>query len=70
MGGHAVAFHGHPRATKDMDVLIKANTNNAERVYRALAAFDAPLDALDERKILPTSKLSNPSRTEKFNFHC
>jgi hypothetical protein len=43
VGGHAVAFHGHPRATKDMDVLIRANTNNAERVYRALADFGAPL---------------------------
>ena len=43
VGGHAVAFHGHPRATKDMDVLIRANENNAERVYRALAAFGAPL---------------------------
>lgn len=38
VGGHAVAFHGHPRATKDMGVLIRANTSNAERVYRALAA--------------------------------
>jgi hypothetical protein len=45
LGGHAVAFHGHPRATKDMDVLIRANANNAERVYRALAAFGAPLEA-------------------------
>ena len=37
LGGHAVAFHGHPRATKDMDMLIRANVSNAERVYRALA---------------------------------
>jgi hypothetical protein len=44
LGGHAVAFHGHPRATKDMDVLIRANASNAERVYRALAAFGAPLE--------------------------
>lgn len=43
VGGHAVAFHGHPRATKDMDVLIRANPSNAERVYRALAVFGAPL---------------------------
>jgi Nucleotidyl transferase of unknown function (DUF2204) len=43
VGGHAVAFHGHPRATKDMDVLIRANRSNAERVYRALAAFGAPM---------------------------
>ena len=45
VGGHAVAFHGHPRATKDMDVLIRADTSNAERVYKALAAFGAPLEA-------------------------
>ena len=44
LGGHAVAFHGHPRATKDMDVLIRANASNAERVYQALAAFGAPLE--------------------------
>lgn len=43
VGGHAVAFHGHPRATKDMDVLIRANSSNAEKVYKALAAFGAPL---------------------------
>ena len=42
VGGHAVAFHGHPRATKDMHALIRANTSNAERVYRALADFVAP----------------------------
>ena len=24
VGGHVVEFHGHPRATKDMDVLIRA----------------------------------------------
>lgn len=35
VGGHAVAFHGHPRATKDMDILIRADKSNAERVYRA-----------------------------------
>jgi hypothetical protein len=43
VGGHAVAFHGHPRATKDMDILIRADKSNAERVYSALAAFGAPL---------------------------
>jgi len=43
LGGHAVAFHGHPRATKDLDVLVRANPSNARRVYAALAAFGAPL---------------------------
>jgi hypothetical protein len=45
LGGHAVAFHGHPRATKDLDVLVRATVDNAERVYRALAMFGAPLSA-------------------------
>jgi hypothetical protein len=47
LGGHAVAFHGHPRATKDLDVLVEANPDNAKRVYAALAAFGAPLSAFE-----------------------
>ncbi len=47
VGGHAVAFHGHPRATKDLDVLVRSSQPNAHRVYRALAEFGAPLEAFD-----------------------
>jgi predicted nucleotidyltransferase len=47
LGGHAVAFHGHPRATKDLDVLVDAHPANAKRVYAALAAFGAPLSAFE-----------------------
>lgn len=47
IGGHAVAFHGHPRATKDLDVLVRSSSHNATRVYRALAAFGAPLSTFD-----------------------
>jgi hypothetical protein len=47
LGGHAVAFHGHPRATKDLDVLVEADPENAKRVYAALAAFGAPLSAFE-----------------------
>jgi len=43
LGGHAVAYHGHPRATKDLDVLVRASVANAGRVYKALASFGAPL---------------------------
>jgi hypothetical protein len=43
IGGYAVAYHGYPRATKDIDILVRPEPNNAERVYRALAAFGAPL---------------------------
>jgi hypothetical protein len=44
IGGYAVAFHGHPRATKDLDVFVRANPSNAEKVYKALSSFGAPLE--------------------------
>ena len=39
VGGHAVAHHAKPRYTKDVDVLVKATKENAERVLDALNAF-------------------------------
>lgn len=47
VGGQAVAFHGHPRATKDLDIFVRPTPDNAARVYAALAAFGAPLAAFD-----------------------
>jgi hypothetical protein len=47
LGGYAVAFHGHPRGTKDIDVLVDATPGNAARVYEALAAFGAPLSTFE-----------------------
>lgn len=47
IGGYAVAFHGHLRATKDLDVLIRPTQENARKVYRGLAAFGAPLSAFE-----------------------
>jgi hypothetical protein len=46
VGAHALAAHGHVRATKDLDVFIRATSRNAERALRALAAFGAPLEEL------------------------
>jgi hypothetical protein len=46
VGGYAVAFHAQPRATKDLDIFIKADASNAIAVYAALAKFGAPLEGL------------------------
>ena len=43
VGGHAVNAHGVPRTTKDLDVLVRADAANSEKVYAALASFGAPL---------------------------
>ncbi len=39
VGGYAVAFHGHPRYTKDLDVWIEISPENAARVLQSLEAF-------------------------------
>lgn len=44
VGGYAVSFHAQPRATKDIDLFVKADAANAKAAYAALASFGAPLD--------------------------
>lgn len=39
IGGYALAFHGHPRYTKDLDIWIELEDSNAARVVQALQAF-------------------------------
>lgn len=46
IGGHAVSEHSEPRATKDLDLLIRTSEQNSIAVYRALAEFGAPLAGL------------------------
>src|SRR5690606_11188843 len=46
VGAHALAAHGRPRATGDLDLWVRPAQDNARRVYAALAAFGAPLDQL------------------------
>jgi len=46
VGAHAMAVHGVPRATGDLDVWIARDAENANRVLAALARFGAPLAAL------------------------
>jgi len=48
VGAYALALHGRPRATGDLDVWIEATPENARRVVRALAAFGAPLTDVAE----------------------
>ena len=46
VGAHALGIHGVPRATSDLDILVDRSPENAERVWRALVAFGAPLTTL------------------------
>jgi hypothetical protein len=48
VGAHALAVYGHVRATKDLDIWVSPNRENAKRVFAALAAFGVPLGDLTE----------------------
>ena len=46
VGAHALAAHGHVRATKDLDLWVRPEESNAQRVLEALSAFGAPASDL------------------------
>lgn len=48
VGAYALAAHGHPRATGDIDLWVHPENDNAGRVMKALARFGAPLSQVDE----------------------
>jgi len=58
VGGYAVAFHGHPRYTKDIDIWIELSLQNAENILEALKQFGfgsldlSPDDFLEEDQII------------------
>jgi Nucleotidyl transferase of unknown function (DUF2204) len=60
VGGYAVSFHAQPRATKDLDLFIRADPANAAATYAALAAFGAPLDSFH------VEDLSDPRKFIRF----
>lgn len=48
VGGYAVALHGKPRFTKDLDLWIGASAENLGRAHRALEAFGAPRTVIEQ----------------------
>jgi len=48
VGAHAVIYYAEPRYTKDLDVLVRPVADNAQRVWRALTRFGAPLEGIKE----------------------
>ena len=47
VGGYAVSFHSQPRVTKDLDLFIKADRENAKAALAALASFGAPVETMN-----------------------
>lgn len=48
VGAYALAAHGFPRATGDIDIWVRSDAENARKVIRALGKFGAPLSDVSE----------------------
>lgn len=63
VGAHALALHGLPRFTADLDLLLSRTRDNADRIMRALADFGfGDSDLSPEDFLLPDQviQLGNP----------
>jgi predicted nucleotidyltransferase len=57
VGGYAVAYHGYPRYTKDIDVWIWINSENADRVVKTLDDFGFESLGLETKDFLETGTI-------------
>jgi hypothetical protein len=51
VGAYALAAHGYPRATMDIDIWVMPSSSNADAVLRALRRFGAPLHNLTKEDL-------------------
>ena len=71
VGGYAVAYHGYPRFTKDIDLFFRLTRENALRLRQALMAFgfreeDLPLEAFTTAGNVLTFGIA-PTRVDLLN---
>ena len=65
VGGHAVAFHGHPRLTEDLDLFVRADLANGERIVAALQDFGfgaldlTPSDFVADDRVIQLGRAPN-----------
>ena len=52
VGGYAVGFHGHPRATADIDIWVPMQRATADRLVQALQEFGFDVSALSPELFL------------------
>ena len=52
VAAYALASHGLVRATRDLDLWVRATPENAARVFDALIAFGAPMDKFKVEELM------------------
>ena len=65
VGGHAVAFHGRPRLTDDLDLFVRPELKNGERIVQALQKFGfgsldiTPADFVADDRVVQLGRAPN-----------
>ena len=65
VGGHAVAFHGRPRLTEDLDLFVRPDRSNGERIVDALREFGfgaldiTPVDFQADDRVIQLGRAPN-----------
>lgn len=57
VGAHALAFHGAPRFTGDLDILVRPTEENGRRVLAAISEFGFPTTLLTAADIVGGTKV-------------
>ena len=57
VGAYALAFHGAPRFTGDLDIYVRPTEENGRRLLAAIHAFGFPTDALSPRDIVAGTRI-------------
>jgi hypothetical protein len=57
LGGYAVGYHGKPRMTKDLDLLISGLGGNLDRVASALSSFGASALVVDSARTMAENEI-------------
>lgn len=57
VGAYALAYHGAPRFTGDLDVLVRPTVDNASRLLKALESFGFPIGELTPAAVVDTRRM-------------
>ena len=68
VGGHAVAYHGYPRSTGDLDIWISVNAINAKKLANVLIDFGFPSESVSSSVFMEVDRVlrmgAAPNRIE------
>jgi hypothetical protein len=70
VGGYALAFHGAPRFTGDLDIFVKPETANAQGILAALEAFGFASAGLTPNDFERPDQVVNVALSKRHTTYC